>query len=295
MHEWNSREDKSLEFTSQRKPFISGFYTLLKKIAYLSIWLRWALAEALGIFSWDLQILSCGVWHLDPWAGIDPGPPALGAPSLSPWTTREGPGVYPLEGIKTEWPTSRKQKSKMVEELEIMLGNWKESESERGVFLVAQTVKNPPAIGRPGFDPWVRKIPWRRKWQPTPVLLPGKFRGWRSLVGYSPWGCWVGHDWGLLDRKPGKRALENAAEEGSLPSVWRPGDEPGPAADAWLSQVKDARLPESEIESGDRELLSRELRMFMGFLGTVVEESNIRSQGAVCAEDSPVERGWEPG
>ena len=39
------------------------------------------------------------------------------------------------------------------------------------------------------FDPWVRKIPWRRKWQPTPVLLPGKSHGWRSLVGYSTWGC----------------------------------------------------------------------------------------------------------
>ena len=38
-----------------------------------------------------------------------------------------------------------------------------------------------------GFDPWVGKIPWRRKWQATPVLLPGKFHGWRSLVGYSPW------------------------------------------------------------------------------------------------------------
>ena len=30
---------------------------------------------------------------------------------------------------------------------------------------------------------------WRRQWQPTPVLLPGKSHGWRSLVGYSPWGC----------------------------------------------------------------------------------------------------------
>ena len=40
----------------------------------------------------------------------------------------------------------------------------------------------------PGFDPWVGKIPWRRKWQPTPVLLPGKFHGLRSLVDYSPWG-----------------------------------------------------------------------------------------------------------
>ena len=42
--------------------------------------------------------------------------------------------------------------------------------------------------GRPGFDPWVGMIPWRRKWQPTPVLLPGESHGWRSLVGYSPWG-----------------------------------------------------------------------------------------------------------
>ena len=41
---------------------------------------------------------------------------------------------------------------------------------------------------RPGFDPWVGKIPWRRKWQPTPVPLPGKSHGWRSLGGYSPWG-----------------------------------------------------------------------------------------------------------
>ena len=42
---------------------------------------------------------------------------------------------------------------------------------------------------RCGFNLWVGKIPWRRKWQPTPVLLPGKFHGQRSLVGYSPWGC----------------------------------------------------------------------------------------------------------
>ena len=42
--------------------------------------------------------------------------------------------------------------------------------------------------GRPGFNPWVGKVLWRRKWQPTPVLLPGKFHGQRSLVGYSPWG-----------------------------------------------------------------------------------------------------------
>ena len=41
---------------------------------------------------------------------------------------------------------------------------------------------------RQGFDPLVRKIPWRREWQPTPVFLPGESHGQRSLVGYSPWG-----------------------------------------------------------------------------------------------------------
>ena len=40
----------------------------------------------------------------------------------------------------------------------------------------------------PGFNSWVRKIAWRRKWQPTPVFLLGKHHGLRSLVGYSPWG-----------------------------------------------------------------------------------------------------------
>ena len=39
-----------------------------------------------------------------------------------------------------------------------------------------------------GFDPWVRKIPWRRAWQPTPVFLPGESHGERSLVGCSPCG-----------------------------------------------------------------------------------------------------------
>ena len=41
---------------------------------------------------------------------------------------------------------------------------------------------------RLGFDPWVRKIPWRRAWQPTPVFLPGESHGQRSVAGYSPWG-----------------------------------------------------------------------------------------------------------
>ena len=41
---------------------------------------------------------------------------------------------------------------------------------------------------RRGFHPWVGKIPWTRKWQPTAVMLPGKSHGHKSLADYSPWG-----------------------------------------------------------------------------------------------------------
>ena len=47
---------------------------------------------------------------------------------------------------------------------------------------VAQLVKNPPAMRKPGFNPWLGKIPWRRERLPTPVLWPGEFH---EL--YSPW------------------------------------------------------------------------------------------------------------
>ena len=54
--------------------------------------------------------------------------------------------------------------------------------------LVAQHVKHLPAMRETQFDPWVGKIPWRRKWQPTPVFLPGESHGQRSLEVYSSWG-----------------------------------------------------------------------------------------------------------
>ena len=66
--------------------------------------------------------------------------------------------------------------------------------------VVAQMVKNPPAMWETWFNPWVGKIPWRRTWQPTPVFFPGHGNplqytslenphGQRSLAGCSPWGC----------------------------------------------------------------------------------------------------------
>ena len=56
-------------------------------------------------------------------------------------------------------------------------------------------VKNLPASRSCGLDSWVGKIPWRRKWQPTPIFLPGEFHGQKTLAGYGPWSCKrVGHD-----------------------------------------------------------------------------------------------------
>ena len=55
---------------------------------------------------------------------------------------------------------------------------------------------------RHGFNPWVRKIPWNRKWQPTPVFLPGKSHGQGSLAGYSPEQQTVGHDWAHTHKIP---------------------------------------------------------------------------------------------
>ena len=57
---------------------------------------------------------------------------------------------------------------------------------------VALVVKNPPAntgdSKRLEFNPWIRKIPWRRAWQPTPAFLPWESYGQRSLANYSPYG-----------------------------------------------------------------------------------------------------------
>ena len=77
---------------------------------------------------------------------------------------------------------SRKQN---LHNLSFKLMKWTLAVNTHGllvVFLVAQTIKNLPAMR----ETWVGKIPWRREWQPTPVFLPGEFHGQRSLVGYSP-------------------------------------------------------------------------------------------------------------
>ena len=75
---------------------------------------------------------------------------------------------------------------------ELTLCHWSWSLLVQRASQVALVVKNLPAnagdIKRCGFNPWMGNIPWRRKWQPTPVFLPRKSHGQRSLEGSSPWG-----------------------------------------------------------------------------------------------------------
>ena len=90
--------------------------------------------------------------------------------------------------------------------------------------------------GRPGFNSWLRKIPWRRKWQPTPVCLLGESHGQSSLAGYSPWSRkeldttqWLNNndDKGCMERKKKKqdrklslRANPSGSGEGVCRIFW---------------------------------------------------------------------------
>ena len=68
--------------------------------------------------------------------------------------------------------------------------------------------------GEHGFNPWVRKIPWRRAWQPTPVSLPGDAHGQRSLAGYCSSGCkeWDTVEWLIVSLSHGCMSLEKKNE-----------------------------------------------------------------------------------
>ena len=68
------------------------------------------------------------------------------------------------------------------------LGSLRFGERQILGFPSSSVVKNLPAVQDTGFDPCIRKIPWGRKWHPTPVFLPEKSHGQRSLAGYSAWG-----------------------------------------------------------------------------------------------------------
>ena len=67
------------------------------------------------------------------------------------------------------------------------------------------------------FDPCVGKIPWSSKWQPTPVFLPGKSYGQKSLVGYSPWGHKESDTTEHARKQANRRTLAKTLEKAMAP------------------------------------------------------------------------------
>ena len=103
-------------------------------------------------------------------------------------------GLFLLTKFKSWWISIGHQQQKKREKMEntyVQLYISKASSNfDARASLVTQMVKNLCVQGRrPGFDPWVKKITWRREWLPTPVFLPGEFHGQRRLASHSPWGC----------------------------------------------------------------------------------------------------------
>ena len=83
-----------------------------------------------------------------------------------------------------------RQHGKWLQRLVLELWLWHELNYVNiGASQVAQWYRICLQCRRHGFSPWIRKISWRRKWQPVPVFLPGESHRQRSLVGCSPWGC----------------------------------------------------------------------------------------------------------
>ena len=111
---------------------------------------------------------------------MEPRLPAVGAWSPSHWTTKEVPPFW----FKLTLGIARMRHFAAFLFLSNLLSH--NALMTHMISLVAQTVKHLLAVQ----ETWVQSLGWedlwRRKWQPTPVLLPGKFHGWRSLVGYSP-------------------------------------------------------------------------------------------------------------
>ena len=93
------------------------------------------------------------------------------------------------------------------------------------------------------FDPWVGKIPWRRRWQPTPLLLPGKFHGRRSLVDYSPRDCKESDTTEQLHFTPRQKQKPLPVTEGTRNSSLSSSAPPPPS---WTRLHPAAFLPHSQ-------------------------------------------------
>ena len=147
------------------------------------------------------------------WDPIDGSPPGSPVPGILQARTLEWVAISFSNKMTTIWPlmTTKSHKMKLDGITHVIISGfpfqpWDSSMSHcisslsilcifpcMNTFIYHILLKESACKSRRWerheFNPWVRKISWRRKWQSTPVLLPGRSHGQRSLAGYSLWGC----------------------------------------------------------------------------------------------------------
>ena len=139
------------------------------------------------------------MWTLVLQQGMECRPPALEAQSLSQYTTRDVP-IWDFQPLAFVTNSAKNTGLKVVffvcvNTLPFLFLKNCQSIFQSGcptfifkdIFsMCKESACNAEDTGDTGSN--LGKIPWRRKWQPTPVFLPGESQGQRSLVGHSPWG-----------------------------------------------------------------------------------------------------------
>ena len=123
--------------------------------------------------------LSCNIWDLFPWPRTEPEPPALGVQNLSRWTTMLGsPSIQYFKTAQAEKATATHSGTLA----------WKIpwTEEPGGLQSMGSLRVGHDSVASLSLFTFMH---WRRKWQPTPVFLPGESQGRRSLVGCRLWGC----------------------------------------------------------------------------------------------------------
>ena len=139
-----------------------------------------------GVGSVDLQMISAPGVSLPAETSVVGAEISQPCCALSKFLTDQSVNLVngdwaPLHFDKVSW---------LLDQVSPIVSIWQSLSHFPGASQVALVVKNPPANAgdmRGGFAPWVGKVPWSRKWKPTPVFLPGKSHGQRSLVNYNPW------------------------------------------------------------------------------------------------------------
>ena len=157
--------------------------------------LEWVAISFSNAWKWKMKVklISCVRLFKTPWTAAHQAPPSTGFSRQEYWS-----GVPLLSPVIPQYRVKILKSMKTATNIPHHTNFYKTSTQSRGlprwlsgkkIYRYRYRYRYACQCRRCGFDTWVGKIPWRRKWLPTSVFLPGKSHGQSNLVGYSPWGC----------------------------------------------------------------------------------------------------------